>query len=217
MMPNLGLHDYALRSSWPHILSQVQSVLHYHRIAGHQSVFCSHQWGFSCKFTIKTLLVYMYSLLCFSLYRDQITNVAKQYEMAAGFEIESLLQFAETQSNDLPVLPRETCITSRKEGHLWAELKGVKSSGQVERQFLSCTAPMWTSSRMNAKLSNVSETTFCKRHSPKYNKNTLLTRISYIFNTYTIVWIFQLRPVDPKPPAPRSVSSSVWKSTSIFI
>lgn len=31
-------------------------------------VLCSHQWGFSCKFTIKTyFLVYMYSLLCFPL------------------------------------------------------------------------------------------------------------------------------------------------------
>lgn len=42
MMPNLGLHDYALRSSWPHILSQVQSVLHCHGPAWHQSVFSVH-------------------------------------------------------------------------------------------------------------------------------------------------------------------------------
>lgn len=42
MMPNLGLHDYALRSSWPHILSQIQSVLHCHGPAWHQSVFSVH-------------------------------------------------------------------------------------------------------------------------------------------------------------------------------
>lgn len=53
MMPNLGLHDYALRSLWPHVLSHVQSVLRWRGTTWHQSMFCSHQWGFSCKFTIK--------------------------------------------------------------------------------------------------------------------------------------------------------------------
>ena len=42
MMPNLGVHDYALRSARPHILSQVQSVQHCHGPAWHQSVFPVH-------------------------------------------------------------------------------------------------------------------------------------------------------------------------------
>lgn len=83
----------------------------------------------------------MYSLLCFSLYRGQITNVAKQYETAAGFEIESLLQFAETQRNDLPVLPRETCITSRKEGRplvSWTQGVQVKWLGREAIVIMHC-------------------------------------------------------------------------------
>ena len=54
MTPNMGLHDYALRPSWPHILSQVQSVPH--RLGPalrHPSVFSTHvSEGFSPKFTI---------------------------------------------------------------------------------------------------------------------------------------------------------------------
>lgn len=42
MMPNLGLHDYALRSLWPHILSHVQSVLKRHGPAWPQSEFSVH-------------------------------------------------------------------------------------------------------------------------------------------------------------------------------
>lgn len=55
MTPTVGLHDYALRPPWPHILSQVQSVPH--RLGPalrHPSVFFAHvSEGFGPKFTIK--------------------------------------------------------------------------------------------------------------------------------------------------------------------
>lgn len=76
MLPNLGLHDYALRSLWPHVLSHVQSVLHWLGTTWHQSMFCSHQWGFSCKFTIKHFGVCTYC--CFALLEIEI-QVPKWY------------------------------------------------------------------------------------------------------------------------------------------
>lgn len=100
-------------------------------------------------------------------------------------------------------------------------------------QLLSCTAPMWWSGRLifyfvevqtrssSDRTQNCDSPSKDTRLQSKKKKITLLACNPYIYIQQHVLWqlyfwSFQLVPVDPKPPAPRSVSSSVWKNSHAF-